>query len=76
MTLDDSANKMPLPGHYGPHPQPYHEIVYRTLNVATRNCRSVVVCQARLREALKELAKEIATPGTQLNQLVTRQPPR
>jgi hypothetical protein len=30
----------------------------------------------RLKEALKELAKEIATPGTELNRLVTRQSPR
>jgi hypothetical protein len=76
MSMDDPANKMPLPGHYGPHPQRYHEIVYKELRDATTVCRSVFDCREKLREALKELAKEIATPGTELNQLVTRQPPR
>ncbi len=73
MTLDDPANKMPLPGHYGPHPQRYHEIVLETLRDATKTCRSVVECRAKLTWALKELARQIATPGTELNQLVTRQ---
>jgi hypothetical protein len=76
MTLDDPANKMPLQGHYGPHPERYHQIIYQELNAATRACRSVVACRERLKEALKELAKDISTPGTELNQLVTRQPPR
>ncbi|WP_224244326.1 AHH domain-containing protein [Hyalangium gracile] len=72
MSMEDPANKMPLAGHYGPHPERYHQIVLRELLEATATCRSVVECRARLKEALKELAKEIATPGTQLNQLVTR----
>jgi hypothetical protein len=76
MTLNEPANKMPLPGHYGPHPQRYHEIIFRTLDDATRTCRSVVECRANLTWALNELAKEIATPGTELNQLVTQQSPR
>ncbi|MDC0713511.1 AHH domain-containing protein [Stigmatella sp. ncwal1] len=76
MSLDDPANKMPLLGHYGPHPRRYHEIVLRELLDATLTCRSVVVCRARLTQTLKNLAKEIATPGTELNQLVTRQQPR
>jgi hypothetical protein len=76
MTLDDPANKLPLPGHYGPHPEQYHQLVYKELTTATKACRSVVECRERLREALKELAKEIATPGTELNQLVTRRPSR
>jgi hypothetical protein len=76
MSMEDPANKMPLPGHYGPHPERYHEIVHEVLDTATETCRSVVACRARLQAALKELAKQIATPGTELNQLVTRQPPR
>ena len=73
MTLDDPANKMPLPGHYGPHPERYHQIVLEELADATATCRSVVVCRERLTRALKRLADQIATPGTELNQLVTRQ---
>jgi hypothetical protein len=76
MTLDDPANQLPLPGHYGPHPQRYHELVFRELRNATLTCRSVVDCRERLTRALKALAKDIATPGTELNQLVTRQHPR
>jgi hypothetical protein len=76
MSMDDPANKMPLPGHYGPHPERYHEIVHEVLDTATETCRSVVACRAKLQAALKELAKQIATPGTELNQLVTRQHPR
>jgi hypothetical protein len=76
MTLDDPAHKMPIPGHYGPHPERYHEIVIKELRDATLTCRSVVECRDRLTRALRALAKEIATPGTELNQLVTRQQPR
>jgi hypothetical protein len=76
MTLDDPANKMPLPGHYGPHPERYHQLVYKELLDATVNCRSVMECRDGLTRALRALVKEIATPGTELNQLVTRQPPR
>jgi hypothetical protein len=72
MSLDDPANKMPLPGHYGPHPERYHEIVYKALNDATKTCRSVVQCRAALTDQLRRLANQIVTPGTELNQLVTR----
>jgi hypothetical protein len=76
MSLDDPANKMPLPGHYGPHPERYHQIVLDEIAGATATCRSVVVCRESLTRALNRLAKQIATPGTELNQLVTRQHPR
>ncbi|KFE67460.1 AHH domain-containing protein [Hyalangium minutum] len=73
MSMENPANKMPLQGHYGPHPERYHQIVFNALDDATRTCRSVVTCRAKLMEALKDLAQDIATPGTELNQLVTRQ---
>ncbi len=76
MPMKDPANEMPLEGHYGPHPERYHQIVLKTLRDATRACRSVAECREALTGALKRLAKQIATPGTELNQLVTRQPPR
>nr|WP_224241215.1 AHH domain-containing protein [Hyalangium gracile] len=76
MTLDDPANKMPLPGHYGPHPERYHQIIFKELNAATRACRTVTDCREALTGRLRKLARQIATPGTELNQLVTRQPPR
>ncbi|HVG63763.1 MAG TPA: AHH domain-containing protein [Hyalangium sp.] len=76
MTLEDPANKLPLPGHYGPHPERYHQIVYNRLRLATDGCRTVVECREALTGALKKLASDIAKPGTELNQLVTRARPR
>jgi hypothetical protein len=76
MSMEDPANKLPLSGHYGPHPERYHQLVYEELDDATATCRSVVECHEGLTRALKALAKEIATPRTELNQLVTRSPPR
>jgi hypothetical protein len=76
MTLDDPANRMPLAGHYGPHPRRYHELVLKTLDDATGSCRSVVECRGALTGALRRLSRQIATPGTELNRLVTQQRPR
>jgi hypothetical protein len=73
MSMEDPSNKMPLPGHYGPHPERYHQIVLEELADATATCRSVVECREALTDALRALAKDIATPGTDLNQLFTRQ---
>ncbi|WP_224361184.1 AHH domain-containing protein [Hyalangium versicolor] len=75
MELDDLTNELPISGHRGPHPQQYHEMVYQTLRRATANCRSVADCRLRLTSALRELASQIATPGTKLNRLVTRTEP-
>jgi hypothetical protein len=76
MSMEDPANKLPLPGHYGPHPERYHEIVLKELANATATCRSVVECRVKLAEALQALAEEIANPGSELNQLVTQKTPR
>jgi hypothetical protein len=73
MSMDDPANTMPLAGHRGPHPERYHEIVYEAVDTATATCRSVVACRKALTDELRRLAKQIATPGTELNRLVTRQ---
>ncbi|WP_240486619.1 AHH domain-containing protein [Hyalangium minutum] len=75
MTLDDPANKLPLEGHYGPHPEEYHRRIFQELDDATKGCRTVEQCRAALLSVLKDLAQEIATPGTELNQLVTRNSP-
>ncbi len=72
MSMEDPANKMPLPGHYGPHPERYHQIILKELTEATESCRTVVECRQALTGALRALAKQIATPGSELNQLVTR----
>jgi hypothetical protein len=71
MRLKDRENIVPIQGHKGPHPQRYHQIVYRRLREALGDCSSIAECRARLLPALDELAKLISTPGTELNRLVT-----
>ncbi|MDY7229297.1 AHH domain-containing protein [Hyalangium rubrum] len=72
MRLKDPENVVPIQGHKGPHPELYHRIVYRRLDDATRGCRSISECRATLIRELDDLAKEISTPGSELNQLVTQ----
>ncbi|GMU10277.1 AHH domain-containing protein [Corallococcus caeni] len=72
MELKDPENLVEIPGHRGPHPQRYHELVMERLNSATANCRKVEDCRAALTRALEILAREVKKPGTELNLLVTR----
>ncbi|RKH08953.1 hypothetical protein D7V97_18015 [Corallococcus sp. CA053C] len=74
MSLDDPANKVRVPGHKGPHPEEYHEEVFDRLTRSTGTCRTVEQCRVALTEELQQLAKEICTPDTLLNRLVTRTP--
>jgi hypothetical protein len=70
MTLEDAANTIPLPGHRGPHPERYHEEIYRRLVNATRSKNGAEYKSALLDE-LQKIADEIAKPGTVLNRLLT-----
>jgi hypothetical protein len=72
MSMKDPENIAPTMGHRGPHPERYHQIVLDELETATRNCQTMAICREKLTRALRALAKEIVTPGTELNQLVTR----
>jgi hypothetical protein len=72
MSLNDPANIVHVRGHKGPHPAKYHEQVLRRLDEATATCRTIQKCQEALKAELQQLAREIATPGTRLNKLVTR----
>nr|WP_224360326.1 AHH domain-containing protein [Hyalangium versicolor] len=74
MSLNDRANIVRLRGHKGPHPQEYHEEIYRRLDDATTRCRPIQACRQALEAELRALAEEISTPGTRLNRLVTRNP--
>ncbi len=71
MRLKDPENIVPIPEHRGPHPEAYHRIVYRRLDEALGDCRSIVDCRAELARELRSLSGEIATHGTELNRLVT-----
>jgi hypothetical protein len=71
MRLTDAENIVPIRGHRGPHPQRYHQIVYRRLQDALGDCGSIAECRESLTRELRALAEEISTPGTELNRLVT-----
>ncbi|NVJ22297.1 AHH domain-containing protein [Myxococcus sp. AM011] len=72
MELDDVENIVSLQGHKGPHPQEYHDLVHERLYGATLHCRKVSECREVLTRALNRLAVEVRTPGTRLNQLLTK----
>jgi hypothetical protein len=71
MRLTDRENVVSIQGHKGPHPERYHRLAYEHLARALGDCNSIAECRARLLPALADLAREIATPGTELNRLVT-----
>ncbi|QDE66286.1 MULTISPECIES: AHH domain-containing protein [Myxococcus] len=76
MKLEDPENIVPVAGHKGPHPQRYHELVFRRLDSATAHCRSVEECRTILTKALQRLAKEAVTQGTDINKLLTERKQR
>ncbi|NMO18489.1 AHH domain-containing protein [Pyxidicoccus fallax] len=71
MELEDTENIVPVGDHKGPHPQEYHEMVFRRLESATARCRTVDECRKVLTKALQQLAKEATTEGTDINKLLT-----
>ncbi|NTX02487.1 AHH domain-containing protein [Myxococcus sp. CA040A] len=71
MSLNDPANIVRVKGHKGPHPQEYHEAVFQRLTEATEGCRTMQRCREALSAELRDLAVEIASPGSDLNRLVT-----
>jgi hypothetical protein len=71
LTLEDAANKVRIPAHYGPHPEAYHQEIFRRLSNATRAKKGGEYKQALLDE-LREIGNESATPGTMLNHLLTQ----
>jgi hypothetical protein len=71
MRLRDPENIVAIKGHKGPHPQRYHDIIFARLRRAMGDCGRIAECRAELTRELRSLADEIATPGTELNRLVT-----
>ncbi len=72
MSLEDPANTIYLKGHYGPHPQAYHQAVFTRLRLAMDGCLDAVICRRRLTDELRRIADEICTPGAMLNGLITK----
>jgi hypothetical protein len=72
MKLRDSENIVKVAGHKGPHPERYHDYVFVRLTEALGDCRQISTCRNLLTNELRKLAKEVQTPGTKLNRLVTQ----
>jgi hypothetical protein len=72
MSLNDTANKVRIRGHEGPHPEAYHREVYKRLQTALGNCRGTGRCREELVAELRSLAKELLTPGNDLRRLVIK----
>ncbi|WP_444546327.1 AHH domain-containing protein [Archangium lansingense] len=72
MSLDDSANRIYLQGHKGPHPEEYHAEIFEVLRRAMKGCQDQVGCRRMLEGALDKLAGRICTPGSKLHELLTK----
>jgi hypothetical protein len=72
MSLNDPANLVYLTNHQGPHPQEYHEEVYRRLEKTLTGCKPFDECRRKLVDALDKLAADICSPGSKLNKLTTK----
>jgi len=71
ITLKDAMNKLPLPGHGGPHPK-YNRAVYDRLLEATNGLKGEEYNIAFDKE-LERIRAETFKVGTLLNRLATRQ---
>jgi hypothetical protein len=69
---NDPANQVRIRGHEGPHPEAYHQEVYRRVQRALAGCRGTAKCRDALVVELRSLAKELLTPGSKLRRLVTK----
>lgn len=72
MSLEDVLNKVVVPGHRGPHPEIYHQTVYDRLIGATDGL-SGEAYKLALQSELRAISQEVATAGSVLNKLLTRQ---
>jgi hypothetical protein len=71
MSMQDELNKVWVTGHQGPHPAAYHKQVFDRLDQATQDKSGDEYTQA-FREELGRIKTDIATPGSRLNNLVTK----
>jgi len=74
MSMEDTANKVRIPGHKGPHPKTYHERIYQRLAEAVEDCQTTAQCREALTRELGKLAGELRKVGSELNKLVTGAP--
>jgi hypothetical protein len=69
-TLEDLANQVAVPGHIGPHPEQYHQLVADRVATATRGL-SGMAYKVRFDAELAAIKIEAVTPGTPVNRLLT-----
>ena len=70
MNLGDGLNKIRVAGHYGPHPEAYHDAVFRRLDGATKGLEGKAYGQA-FRTELDAIGRDATTAGSDLNKLLT-----
>lgn len=71
VSMNSWKNKTIVLGHGGPHPETYHRAIYDRLVNATAGKTGDEYAAAFTRQ-LHILQVEIATPGTKLNEMVTK----
>jgi RHS repeat-associated protein len=72
LSLEDAINKAVVVGHQGPHPQAYHQEIFRRISQATSGLSGGAYQQA-LQHELGAISAEITTTGSTLNKMVTKQ---
>lgn len=70
LTLKDAINKVVVRGHFGPHPEAYHEAIYDRLYEAMRGRSGEALVNA-FKSEMQAIGKEATTIGSPLNKLLT-----
>lgn len=72
LDIDSEINKIAVPGHRGPHPQEYHQYVYRRLESSTSGIPpGTSEYTSAMERALERLKQEAITPGSAVNGWLT-----
>ncbi|MEP7377912.1 MAG: AHH domain-containing protein, partial [Chitinophagaceae bacterium] len=69
--LEDAINTVFVKGHFGPHPEAYHKVVFERLSNATKGLTGIKYKEA-FERTLTAIGKEAATKGSELNKLLVK----
>jgi hypothetical protein len=67
----DPANLIRIRGHSGPHPEAYHQEVFRRVLRVTARCTTKESCRQALTRELQAIARELTARGSKLRRLLT-----
>ena len=71
--MDIAINKVAVPGHKGPHPEAYHQIVYdRLLESVDGISPGIPEYRLAFDSALDAIKADILNPGSVLNRMITK----